>query len=520
MTLPTTSPRTTTPAKPLKPLKPVKLREHTATLPHDQCYRAVQSRDARFDGWFVTAVHTTGIYCRPSCPAMTPKPANVSFFATAAAAQQRGFRACKRCRPDASPGSPEWNGRADVVARAMRSIADGVVDRDGVAGLSRQLGYSERHLSRLMTDELGAGPLAIARAQRAQTARLLVETTALPMTDIAFAAGFSSIRQFNDTIREVFDSSPSGLRARRTAGALPSGPGAVSIRLPVREPFDSGSIFAFLGAGAVAGVEHFDGTTYSRSLRLARGSGAVSIRVGSVKSGEPLSLQCTLRLGMIGDLQSAVQRCRRLFDLDADPVAVDAVLGDDPALAALVAKRPGLRSPGAVDGGELLVRAILGQQVSVAGARTLAGRLTAEVDDSLLDLGLDVGEVRVTHLFPTPEALLELDPSSLPMPEARRRALRSACTAVVDGRVVIDTGTDRQTLVDDLQRLPGIGPWTAAHVALRGLGDPDIFMPTDLGVRRGLDAIGMSSSPAAAMALAQRWRPWRSYALHHLWANL
>ena len=477
------------------------------------------SRDGRFDGWFVTAVHTTGIYCRPSCPATTPKRRNVSFFPTAAAAQQRGFRACKRCRPDASPGSPEWNSRADVVARAMRLIADGVIDRDGVGGLARRLGYSERHLSRLVTDELGAGPLAIARAQRAQTARLLIETTAMTMTDIAFAAGFASVRQFNDTVREVFAAAPSELRtARRRAepaavGDTPAGPGAITLRLPVRAPFDADGVMAFLGARAVPGVESWDGVRYRRALRLPNGPAVVAVRATAD------GVVCTLWLSAMGDLQAAVQRCRRLFDLDADPVAIDAHLGADPLLSPLVLKRPGLRSPGAVDGTELLVRAVLGQQVSVAGARTIAGRLAAAVDDAVGPLAGASGD-HVLRLFPTAAQLAELPDDAFPMPVSRRAALRGACVAIADGEVSIDIGADRDGLLRRLQELRGIGPWTAQYVAMRALGDPDVFMPSDLGVKHALTGLGVDGSPRAALERAASWSPWRSYALHHLWSSL
>jgi AraC family transcriptional regulator, regulatory protein of adaptative response / DNA-3-methyladenine glycosylase II len=498
----------------------------------EQCYRAVLSRDARFDGWFVIAVHTTKIYCRPSCPATTPKRQNVSFFATSATAQQRGFRACKRCRPDASPGSPEWNIRADVVGRAMRLIADGVVDRDGVPGLSRRLGYSERHLNRLLTEELGAGPIAIARAQRAQTARLLIETTSMSMTDAAFAAGFSSIRQFNDTVREVFASTPTELRTarqrrdRRHQEPSGFGGGSISLRLPVRQPFDAAGVLAFLGTRAVPGVESWDGRHYRRALRLPRGSGIVCLRE------QEGAVACTLWLASVSDLQAAVHRCRRLLDLDADPIAIDRQLGSHPALAALVAARPGLRSPGAVDGPELLVRAILGQQVSVAGARTVAGRLAAQIGDQVRDIGggpCDDGPLddepdgdghSVRLQFPCAAAIAAMSPDDLPMPGARARSLIGACTAIADGSIVIDPGADRAQLTSALERLPGIGPWTTQYVAMRALGEPDVFMPTDLGVRHALVALGLDGSPAAADRLAQEWSPWRSYALHHLWRNL
>ncbi len=508
----------------------------------DQCYAAVQSRESRFDGWFVTAVHTTGIYCRPSCPATTPKRQNVSFFPTAAAAQQRGFRACKRCRPDASPGSPDWNVRADVVARAMRLIADGVIDRDGVGGLSRRLGYSERHLNRLLTEELGAGPLAVARAQRAQTARTLIETTAMTMTDIAFAAGFSSIRQFNDTVREVFATSPTQLRAdrlrrerRAPSSAAPSSAarssaapssattsGAIVLRLPVRGPFDADGVFAFLGRRAVPGVETWDGTSLRRTLRLAGGPAVAELRPDGRGA-----VACSLWLTSVADLQPAVQRCRRLLDLDADPVAIDHRLGADPLLAPLVAARPGLRSPGSVDGAELLVRAILGQQVSVAGARTIAGRLAAIIGDRAHvgpdDVTEDVTDAKLAQaslLFPSAAQLADLDPELLPMPAARRRALLGACRAVADGELVIDLGVDRDEFRSRLLQLAGIGQWTAQYVAMRALGDPDVFMPTDLGVRHAVERLGFDGSPASATALSANWSPWRSYALHHLWQSL
>ena len=314
-------------------------------LDPDRCYAVLQTRDRRFDGWFVTAVRTTGIYCRPSCPATLPRRRNVEFFPTAAAAQQRGYRACKRCRPDASPGSPEWDVRGDVVARAMRLIADGVVDRDGVRGLSRRLGYSERHLTRLVTDELGAGPLAIARAQRAQTARTLLETTDLRLVDVAHAAGFGSVRQFNDTVRSVFAATPSELRARRRSGR-PTTAGAVELELAVREPFAAVELQAFLAARAVPGVEHWDGTTYGRALDLPGGHGTVNISFVARRDGRP-AVRAVLRLADWRDLAAAVRRVRRLLDLDADPVAVDDALGADPALARWVAATPGCGSPAA-----------------------------------------------------------------------------------------------------------------------------------------------------------------------------
>ncbi len=326
----------------------------------DRCYRAVQSRDARFDGWFVTAVLTTKIYCRPSCPARSPFARNVRFYPTAAAAQQAGFRACKRCRPDASPGSPEWNVRRDVVGRAMRLIGDGTVDRDGVGGLASRLGYSTRQLERHLVAEVGAGPLALARAQRAQTARLLIETTELAFAEVAFAAGFSSVRQFNDTVRLVFDGTPTSLRARAAHHQAPAVPDALTFRLPFRPPFCPDSLFGHLAATAIPGCEEYLDGAYRRTLRLPAGNGVVAL------VPTPEHIVCKLVLDDIRDLPTAIARCRGLLDLDADPEAVTDFLAGDPVLSPLVAKAPGRRIPRTVDAAELAVRVVLGQHVSTA----------------------------------------------------------------------------------------------------------------------------------------------------------
>ncbi len=486
-------------------------------LDHDRCYAAVASRDPRFDGWFVTGVTSTGIYCRPSCPAITPRRHNVTFFATAAAAHASGFRACKRCRPDAAPGSPEWDVRADVVGRAMRLIADGTVDRDGVAGLAHRLGYSPRQLQRLLVAEVGAGPQALARAQRAQSARVLIETTDLTFGDVAFAAGFGSIRQFNDTVRAVFDRTPGEMRerGRRSAGSTLSAPGTVSLRLAHRAPMASTDLLGFLASRAITGVEVVDHdvdgtpTTYRRTLDLPHGPATVALTPGEG------AWTCELRLPELRDLAAAVARCRRLLDLDADPVAVDAHLGADPVLAPLVAARPGLRVPGAVDGFEVAVRAVVGQQVSVAGAVTTLAGITGHAGKALT-----APDGPLTHLFPTAEALAGLDPTTLPMPRARGRALVGLAEAVADGRIALDPGTDRDAARAALATLPGIGPWTVEDIALRGLGDPDAFPTTDLGVRRTLSALAGpdAARPAAVTARAEAWRPWRAYATIHLWS--
>jgi AraC family transcriptional regulator, regulatory protein of adaptative response / DNA-3-methyladenine glycosylase II len=470
----------------------------------DRCYRVLQSRDARFDGWFFVGVTSTGIYCRPSCPATTPKPQNVRFLPTAAAAQRAGFRACKRCRPDATPGSPEWNQRSDVTARAMRLIADGVVDREGVDGLARRVGYSARQLQRLLVAEVGAGPLALARAQRAQTARVLIETTDLGLSHVAFAAGFGSVRQFNDTVREVFGVAPSTLRGARRARDV--SPGSVSLRLPYREPFAADETFGFLAARAIPGVEDATVDRYRRSLRLTHGSAVIDLRPG------PGYVACNVTLEDFRDLTAAVQGCRRLLDLDADPVAVDEMLGAEPLLGPWVRKVAGRRVPGTADGGELAIRAVLGQQVSLASAAALAGRLAAAHGEAV-----DAGG-GVVREFPSMERLAAVAPDALAMPRSRANTVCAVAAALANGDLVVDGGVDRDELRAQLLAVPGVGEWTADYIVLRGTGDPDRFLPSDLGVRHALDAFGVARSEVATVAA--RWRPWRSYAVVQLWGSL
>jgi len=509
----------------------------------EQRYQAAISKDARFDGVFFIAVTSTGIYCRPSCPAITPKREHMRFYRTAAAAQEAGFRACKRCRPDASPGSPEWNIRADLVGRAMRLIADGIVDRDGVEGLARRLGYEQRQVRRLITAELGAGPLAIARAQRAQTARVLTETTTLPLSEIAFAAGFTSIRQFNDTMREVFAVTPTQLRDRAARGGrrppgrarlrrgsaagtrgVPGGssPLGITVRLAYRPPIDLERMLGFLAARAIPGVESVSEGRYRRTLLLPNGTGIMS-----VGDGEPGYIDCELQLEDLRDLTAAVQRCRRLLDLDADPEAVTASLAaSGPVLGPLALASPGRRVPGHVDGNELALRAVLGQQVSVAAARRLGARLVATYGKPL-----ERPEGTLTHCFPAAETLAAADPATLPMPRARAAALTGLAAALASGELSLDPGAERDRAEAQLLALPGIGPWTAAYIRMRALSDPDAFLPTDVGVLEALGRLG--SAPAdvrgpavraraaqAAAELAEGWRPWRSYAVQHLWAYL
>ena len=466
------------------------------------CYRAVCSRDARFDGRFFTAVTSTGIYCRPICAAQTPQSQHVRFFACAAAAEAAGFRACRRCHPEASPGSPDWNMRADLVARALRLIAEGIVDSEGVAGLARRLAVSERHLHRLLLGEIGAGPLALARTRRAQTARLLIDQTDLPLTTVAFASGFASIRQFNETMQASFGCAPSELR-RRPQTSL-SGEGRLTLRLAARPPFDGEGLLTWLGRRTIPGVEEVDMSRYRRTITLPHAVGILEV--------EPTAKDVKLRLRLddLRDLSALVQRVRHLFDLDADPGAINTVLAEDDMLAPLVAMRPGLRVPGTVDGFEMAVRAILGQQISVAGARTLAGRLVMRYGEPL-----STPEGGLTHRFPRPEALAEADIQGLGITTSRVAALRRLAQEVVAGRIMLDRGADREETAANLLKLPGFGPWTVGYLQMRALGDPDAWPSNDLGLKHACAALGVAGPPDT-----QRWRPWRSYAALHLWASL
>jgi AraC family transcriptional regulator of adaptative response / DNA-3-methyladenine glycosylase II len=487
----------------------------------EHCYRAASSRDGRFDGAFVTAVTTTRIYCRPSCPAMTPKRNHMRFYPTPAAAQNAGFRACKRCRPDAAPGSAEWNIRADVVARAVRLIGDGMVEREGVSGLAGRLGYSVRQLHRLIVAELGTGPLQLALAHRVQSARTLLETTEMAVSDVAWASGFGSIRQFNDRIRDVYALSPTELRRRAPAVRDAAGGdpvGSVTVRLAYRPPLQLETILAYIGRRAIPGVESYDGSTYMRVLRLPHALGIASVHAAGSgpdrrgRASTRAAVTCSLRLQDMRDFSAAVSRLRRLLDLDADPEAVSSALARSDALGPLVCRHRGLRVPGAVDGPEMAARAVLGQQISVAGARTLGGRLAARLGEPLPE---PVGPL--TRAFPSAEAIAAANPADMPLPSGRSTALQSVATAIAEGRLRLDPGADRDEMESRLLGTPGVGPWTASYVRMRGLGDPDVFLPTDLGVRKGMQVLQDGGS---VVADPESWRPWRSYATFHIWALL
>jgi AraC family transcriptional regulator of adaptative response / DNA-3-methyladenine glycosylase II len=473
----------------------------------DERYRAISSRDTRFDGQFVTAVRTTGIYCRPSCPARTPKPANVSFFATSAAAHEAGFRACKRCLPEAAPGSPEWDLRGDAAGRAMRLIADGVIEREGVPGLAARLGYSSRHLTRMLAAELGAGPLALARAQRAHTARMLLVGTALPAADVAFAAGFSSVRQFNDTVREVFGLTPTELRARAVRiDAAPPG-GGIRLALPYRSPFDAAGLFAWMSARAIAGVEVATSDSFARTLRLP--GGPAWFRVRDAPGQNRLVLEA--RVARPSDLAALVARVRRLFDLDADPLAIDEALATDPLIAARVRAVPGLRVPGAADPHEMLIRAMIGQQITVVAARTALTRLALELGEPVT-----TGE-GTDRLFPTMSAIAERGAEVLRGPRARIRAITAVAEGLASGELALGPGDDPAAQRATLLALPGVGTWTADYVRMRVTGDPDVFLPGDVAVRTGAVRAGLPGDARELTARAAAFAPWRSYLTGHLW---
>jgi len=501
----------------------------TKQLDFDACYVAVSARDARFDGRFYTAVTSTGIYCRPICPARTPARKNVRFYRHAATAEAAGFRPCRRCRPELSPGDPGWDVRADLVGRALRLIDDGLADERGVAGLAQRLHVTERHLLRLFVAELGTGPLAVARTRRLLLAKQLLTETPLPITDVAFAAGFGSVRQFNAAMKESYGFAPGELRkaagppaSSRTAPAITTG---LTLRLTYRRPYDAQAVLGFLAARAIPGVE-----TATWSAPADGGAAQVTGFSRAVPGGRitltPADdhIRLTVRTGDTRHLARIVARCRRLLDLDADPGAITAILGSTD-LAPLVGEHPGLRVPGAFDGFELAVRAVVGQQISVAGARTLLGRIVVRagspaVPDAVPDTGPgtvpgaepDTAPDAVPALlFPTAERLADADLTDLGLTNRGIATLKSLARAVIDEDVDLDGAEDPADTVARLLEIPGIGPWTTGYIALRALGDPDAWPEGDLGLTRAMTRLRI---PAGQI---ERWRPWRAYAAVHLW---
>lgn len=492
-------------------------------LDHDRCYRALAARDARFDGQFIAGVHSTGIYCRPSCPATTPRPHNVRFYPTAAAAHEAGLRACKRCQPDAVPGNPDWNLRDDLAGRAMRLIIDGVVEREGVPGLARRLGYSTRQLTRVLGDQLGAGPLALARAHRAESARTLLAATDLPVSQVAHAAGFSSLRQFNDTIREIYELTPLALRERARRGRPTAGPAtplgtpaaALSLRLAARPPFDGAGVVRSIADHAIPDVERIEwdpeGRPCATERWMALPGGPARVRV-ALDSQNP-GIWVTARLTTLADVAPLTARVRRWFDLDADAEAIDAALSTDPDLRPLVTGTPGIRIPGAVDPAETLLRTMIGQQISLGAARTTLGRIAAEV----AALSGRAPHTDALRPFPTPAELAEHAPAVLRGPAVRVAAVRRTAEELAEGTLTLDVGMSAADMRGTLLARPGIGPWTADYVTMRVLGAPDVLLSTDLVLLRVLQTRGLAASPRDAEALGRRWAPWRSYATLHWW---
>lgn len=475
-----------------------------------RCYRALLSRDRRFDGRFFVAVRTTGIYCRPICPSPPPRQRNVEFYACAAAAESAGFRACRRCRPEAAPGTPAWVGSAAVVSRAMRLIADGALDDADGAAFAARLGVSDRHLRRLFETHLGASPGAVARASRVHFARRLLDVTDDRITSIAHVAGFRSVRQFNHAMLAAFGEPPRALRAHRLRADRPNGDAGLCVRLAYRPPLDWPALTAFLAARATPGVEVVTDGEYRRTVRAGDDVGTVTLRPRPATSVAELRVD----LPQLHGLPQIVARARRLFDLDADPTRIGRELARSPVLAPRVRRRPGLRIPGAWDGFEVAVRAILGQQVTVRGATTLAGRLAARYGAPC-----ETADPALTRLFPTPAALADADLESIGLTRARAGALRGLAVAVVARQVDLDGAGGSDLLRAQLVALPGVGPWTAEYVAMRACAETDAFPGGDLVLRRALDTGDGAPNERALTAVAEAWRPWRAYAAMYLWTG-
>jgi AraC family transcriptional regulator of adaptative response / DNA-3-methyladenine glycosylase II len=463
--------------------------------------RARQSRDPRFDGRFFVGVRTTGIYCRPVCPVRLPKEENVEYFGTAAAAAEAGYRPCLRCRPEVAPGTPAWNGTSATVRRAWRLIDDALVREMSMDELAARLGIGSRHLRRLFVRHLGASPQSVLHTRRLHFAKQLIDSTAMPFTAVALAAGFGSIRRFNDAVLATWGRTPTALR--RNAGDGRAAGGAARFRLAYRPPYDWAAMLEFLSRRAIAGTEHVEGGRYSRTFEWNGQVG--SVEVGHDAAGR--ALHVAVEHADPQGIYDALRRVRQMFDVDADPEAIRKHLRSDSLLRGRVRAAPGLRLPGIWDPVETVVRAIVGQQASVAGARSLLGRLTARFGRSV---GPEGTSLRLT--FPTADVLADAPLETAGLTRARAGAVRAFATAVAAGGLSLDQHEDTSAVVDRLCQLPGIGPWTAQYVAMRGLGDPDAFPLGDLGLRR---ATGLSDRALAERA--ERWRPWRAYAALYLW---
>ena len=480
-------------------------------LEHDACYRVLETRDARFDGRLFVGVTTTGIYCRPICPARLPKPGNVVFFSTAAAAQENGFRPCLRCRPEIAPDLAAWRGTSNTVSRALRLIEMGALDGSDLASLADRLGVGERQLRRLFRQHIGASPIAVALTRRILLAKQLIHDTTLPMAEVALASGFGSIRRFNETFQQLYKRPPGALR-RDVGGGMPGGE-AVTVSLPYRPPYDWQAMIAFLRTRAIPGVEVVSDSSYARTIEIGGVHGLVSVRPAACNC-----LEATIHLRKLTILPSIIARLRRVFDLGADPDVIRTHLAEDSVLAPLVAQRPGLRVPGAWDGFELATRAILGQQITVTGAIQLAGRLVERYGDPL-DPALPASS-GLTHVFPRASVFAAADLAPVGMPAARRNALSALAGAVTADPNIFGPRRTLEEAVTRLRDLPGIGEWTAQYIAMRELREPDAFPAADIGLLRALaDAEGRRPTAVELLSRAEGWRPWRAYAAQHLWAS-
>jgi AraC family transcriptional regulator, regulatory protein of adaptative response / DNA-3-methyladenine glycosylase II len=478
-------------------------------LDHEACYRAISTRDARFDGRIFIAVRTTRIYCRPICPARTPKPENVTFFATASAAQEAGYRPCLRCRPESSPDLGAWRGTSNTVSRALTLIGEGALDGEAVDALAERLGIGERQLRRLFRQHLGASPIAVAQTRRVLFAKQLIVETTMPMAEVALAAGFNSIRRFNATFQILYQRSPRELRRSKLTNGEQTGAEGITLKLPYAPPYDWDAMIDFLGARAISGIEAVDDRRrYRRSIALDGAQGVISVEPDD---REP-ALRVSIRFPQVSALAGIVRRVRRIFDLSADPLAIRDDLGRDPLLAPLVAKRPGLRVPGNWDGFEVAVRAILGQQITVVAAVNLAAKLVAEHGEPLQTVCGD----GLTHIFPTPDRIARAN--LLGMPAARAQALSSVAAAASANPNFFSPSQTLEDAIAKLRSIRGIGEWTAQYIAMRVLREPDAFPAADIGLLRAL-ARSEEGRPSTAevIARAEAWRPWRAYAAQHLW---
>ena len=466
------------------------------------CSRARLSRDARFDGKFFIAVLTSGVYCRPICPARTAKEKNCRYFPTAAAAAEAGFRPCLRCRPECSPGTPAWLGTPNTVSRALRLISESGLDDGGVEVLAERLGVGSRHLRRLFLQHLGATPLAVAQTRRLHFAKKLIDETKLPMSQIAVAAGFGCVRRFNAGIHKVYHRTPTQIR--RLAGKMPTQSGNQYLfHLNFRPPYHWQGMLDFLAPRATPGVEKVEASTYSRTISVGKFAGNFEVSLDESRD----ALQVRIEFADPPSLFYIVERIRAMFDLNADWASIAKTLRSDPVMSASVQADPGIRVPGCWNGFELAVRAILGQQVTVCGATSLAGRIAATFGKNFH------GPQGLTHLFPSPETLATANLTSVGLTTARAETIRVLARAVSTGRINFEGVVDSEEFLQRLCEIPGIGHWTAQYVAMRALGEPNAFPSSDLGLMRALSL----TSARDVERRAEPWRPWRAYAAMYLW---